>query len=315
MVLHYGGLSNHHYTIISKSYAIVNNRNALFCFIMQEIGFDKNDLKGYILPMWFVLIMLLIPLSAHGYDRVISLSPQITESLYLLGAEEILTGVTDFCKRPRGTETKEKVGTPLRPDIEKIVSMRPDMVFGSREGNSPLVMTRLQRLGIKTWYFDRPRTVNDVLDNFLTLSRMTGQEEKGRKIVEIARSALRKTRNKKEYKVLWQVGAEPLIVASNRSFANDIILFAGGHNIVESEMPYPRMNVEEVILKAPHIIVLMDMGYNVQMEKERWGRYFKNVRFVIMDAYSVGSPTPFSLVDAVEGLAKAFHDGEVKPPQ
>lgn len=282
---------------------------------MQEIGFDKNDLKGYILPMWFVLIMLLIPLSAHGYDRVVSLSPQITESLYLLGAEDILTGVTEFCKRPGNAETKEKVGTPLRPDIEKIVSMQSDIVFGSREGNSPLVMTRLQRLGIKTWYFDRPRTVNDVLDNFLTLSRMIGKEGKGKRIVEIARSALKRAGNEQAYRVLWQVGADPLIVASNRSFANDIIFRAGGVNIIESDLPYPRLNVEEVLLKAPHIIVLMDMGYNVQMEKERWKRYFKNVRFVIMDAYSVGSPTPFSLVDAIERLAKAFHEIGVETHQ
>lgn len=258
--------------------------------------------------MWFILLALFIPFSVHGYDRVISLSPQITESFYLLGAEESLAGVSDFCKRPREAETKEKIGTPLRPDIEKIVSMSPDMVFGSREGNSPLFITRLQRLGIKTWYFDRPRTVNDVLDNFLTLSKMIGKEEKGKRIVEIARSALKRAGREQTYRVLWQVGADPLIVASNRSFANDIILRAGGHNIIESELPYPRTNIEEVILKAPHVIVLMDMGYNVRVEKERWRRYVKDVRFVIMDAYSVGSPTPLSLVDAVDRLAKAFHD-------
>ncbi len=59
--------------------------------------------------------------------------------------------------------------------------------------------------------------------------------------------------------MLWQVGAEPLIAASNNSFANDIILLAGGTNIIRSELPYPRINVEEVILRAPHVIVLMDM--------------------------------------------------------
>lgn len=265
--------------------------------------------------MWLLFIIFLLPLPVHSYDRIISLSPQITESMYLIGAEESLVGVTEFCKRPPEVTIKEKIGTPLRPDVEKMVSMRPDMVFGSREGNSPLVMTRLERLGIKTFYFDRPRSLRDLLDNFLTLSRMVGKEEKGKRIVEIARAALPRIKNNKGYRVLWQVGAEPLIVASQNSFANDIILLAGGYNIIESELPYPRINIEEVVLKAPHVIVLMDMGYNVQMEQERWKRYFRDAQFVTMDAYSVGSPTPTSFVDAVNRLAGAFQAGEMEPFQ
>jgi iron complex transport system substrate-binding protein len=281
----------------------------------EEIAFDKYILKGYILLMWLVFVLLFLPVAGHGYDRIISLSPQITESIYLLGAERSLLGVTDLCKRPPEAMTKEKVGTPLRPDVEKIVSMRPDMVLGTREGNSPLVMARLERLGVKGHYFDRPRTLKDLLDNFLTLSKIVGKEEKGRRIAEIAQEVLPKITKDRNYRVLWQVGATPLIVASNNSFANDIIRFAGGKNVVESELPYPRINVEEVILKAPHIIVLMDMGYNVQIERERWRKYLGNVQFVIMDAYSVGSPTPVSFVEAVNRLAGVIRTGEVKPSQ
>jgi iron complex transport system substrate-binding protein len=265
--------------------------------------------------MWLIFVLLFLPLTAHGYDRIISLSPQITESIYLIGAEAKLIGVTEFCKRPTQAMKKEKVGTPLRPDVEKIVFMRPDMVFGTREGNSPLVMARLERLGIKTYYFDRPRTLNGLIDNFLTLSRMAGKEKKAEQIVEIARAMLPRAKKDKGYRVLWQVGADPLIAASHNSFANDIIYYAGGKNVIESELPYPRINAEEVILKAPHVIVLMDMGYNVQMEKERWKRYFKKAQFVTMDAYSVGSPTPMSFVDAVNRLAAAFLTGEGRPPQ
>jgi len=265
--------------------------------------------------MWLILVLLLIPFGAQGYDRIISLSPQLTEAIYLVGAEEKLVGVTDLCKRPAEAMRKEKVGTPLRPDIEKIVSMRPHMVLGTREGNSPFVMARLERLGIKTHYFNRPRSFNDLLDNFLTLSRVIGREERGRHIIEIARGALSRTQNNDGYKVLWQVGAEPMIAASKSSFANDIIRLAGGHNVIESELPYPRINVEEVLLKAPHVIVLMDMGYNVQMEKNRWRRYLVEARFVTMDAYSVGSPTPLSFVDAVDRLATALREVRKEPLQ
>jgi hypothetical protein len=56
----------------------------------------------------------------------------------------------------------------------------------------------------------------------------------------------------------------------------------------------------------------MDMGYNVQMEKERWKKYLGDVQFVIMDAYSVGSPTPVSFVEAVTRLAGVFRAGETR---
>jgi iron complex transport system substrate-binding protein len=260
--------------------------------------------------MWLFFVLLFLPLTAHGYDRIISLSPQITESIYLLGAEESLIGITDLCKRPPEAMIKEKVGTPLRPDVEKIVSMRPDMVLGTREGNSPLIMARLERLGMKGHYFDRPKTLKGLMDNFLTLSKIIGKEKKGKRIAGIALEALPKTIKNKDYRVLWQVGAAPLIVASNNSFANDIIRLAGGKNVVESELPYPRINAEEVILKAPHIIVLMDMGYDVRTESERWKKYLGDVQFVVMDAYSVGSPTPVSFVEAVNRLAGVFRAGE-----
>lgn len=273
---------------------------------MYKIFFDKQKAKGYILLVWFILVLFLIPFSVHGYDRIISLSPQITESLYLIEAAKELVGVTEFCKKPAEATKKQKVGTPLRPDVEKIVSMRPDIVFGTREGNSPLVMARLERLNIKIHYFNRPKTFADLMDNFLTLSKCVGKEEKGKQIVNNAREALSKLKNEKGYRVLWQVGADPLVVASNNSFANDIIVLAGGSNIIESELPYPRINTEEVILKNPHVIVLMDMGYNVQLEMERWKRYFNKVKFVILDAYSVGSPTPVSFVNAVKTLAELF---------
>lgn len=262
--------------------------------------------KGYILLMWFLFVLLFIPLNVYSYDRIISLSPQITESIYLMGAGEKLIGVTDFCKRPSEVIKKEKIGTPLRPDVEKITAMRPDIVFGTREGNSPIVMARLERLNIKIHYFNRPKTFTDLMDNFLTLSKMVGKEDRGRHIIEIAQRGLPKIKNRIGFKVLWQVGAEPLIVASNNSLANDIILLAGGSNIVESELPYPRINAEEVILKAPQVIVLMDMGYNVEVEKERWKKYFRKVQFVTMDAYSVGSPTPISFIDAVNRLAESI---------
>lgn len=269
-------------------------------------------MKVYILAVWFLVFLMLLPLSCQAYERVISLSPQITESIYLLGAQEQLTGVTSFCKRPKDALAKEKIGTPLRPDIEKIVSMKPDLVLGTREGNPPMAIARLERFGLSVRYFGRPKTLGELLQNFLLLARMLGREDKGHEVLSRVRAALPGYMGVGAPKVLWQVGAEPLMVASAGSLAGDIIRYAGGENVIGGEAPYPRINMEEVMVRKPDVIVLMDMGYNVGMEMERWRKYLERPNFVVMDAYTVGSPTPLSFLESVERLGKALRALEKK---
>lgn len=256
--------------------------------------------------MWLIVLLVLLPLVCQGYDRIVSLSPQITESIYLLGAEGQLIGVTNLCKRPPDALTKEKIGTPLRPDVEKIVSMKPDLVLGTREGNVPVTIARLEKLGLPVRYFGRPKTLDDLLSNFFTLARMLERESRGRDVLNQVRAALPRPAENDPPTVLWQVGAGPLIVASDASLAGDIIRWAGGKNVIRGEMPYPRINMEEIMVKKPDVIVLMDMGYNVAMEMEHWRKYVETPRFVVVDAYIVGSPTPLSFLEAVGRLGNAL---------
>jgi len=238
-------------------------------------------------------------------ERIISLSPQITESLYLLNKEKQLLAVTSYCKRPKEATLKEKIGSPLRPDIEKIVSLQPDLVLGSREGNPPWIMERLKRLGLRVVYFDRPKNVNGLLENFIELSRVVRASDQGAAIVRGVREGLTGTDRRPSFKVLWEVEADPLMVASTASFANDIIRLAGGANVVDTELPYPRINREEVIIKGPDVIVLMDMGYSVDAEMKRWRRYLHHAKFLVMDSYTTGSPNPVSFLKAVKALEAA----------
>ena len=245
---------------------------------------------------------------AAGYSRVISLSPQITESLFLLGAENSLAGDTTFCKRPREAMTKEKIGSPARPDVERIIALRPDLVLASREGNSPWIVERLKRANVHVVYFKRPRNLEQLLENFMDLGRLVGKEEKAKEIVAEVRREVSRADTPPSHTVFWQVGAEPLMAASSDSFANDIIRLAGGVNLVKTELPYPRISREEILLKKPDLIVLTDMGYQVEGEMMRWRTYLANVRFAVIDSYVVGSPTPVTLVEAVKKLRRALEE-------
>ncbi len=257
--------------------------------------------------MWlFLALLLFLPSAGSTFERVISLSPQITESLFLLGGEERLIAVTTFCSRPERAGLKEKVGTPLRPDIEKIVSLAPDLVLASREGNPPLLAERLKNLGLKVHYYKRPATFREMQDNFLHLAGLIGRHEKGREIIAMVEKALPPAPSTTRQRVFWQVGADPLVGASTASFAGEIVAFAGGTNVIRMDIPYPRLNVEEVVVRRPGVIVLTRMGYPVEQEIARWNRYLPGVTCVVLDAHVVGSPTPVTFLKAVQELRRGM---------
>lgn len=258
--------------------------------------------------IYYVLVAFLVlkPLILLSYDRVISLSPQVTESIYLLGAEKVLIANTVFCKRPQEATRKEKIGTPLRPDIEKIVSLAPDLVIGACEGNQMWFIERIKKLGINTFVFKRPKNFKELSSNFYGLAEILKKEETAKKLIKETEDALNKNIKKRQFRVMWQVGSDPVVVATKASFVNDIIEYAGGKNIIEADVPYSRINMEEVIQRNPQIIVLMDMGYNIEKEEKRWKTYLKDTRFVILDPYVASSPTPVTFLEAVNRLKEGY---------
>lgn len=251
---------------------------------------------------WCVIFVLLFPAAGWSFDRIVSLSPQITESVFLLDAGDRLVAVTDLCTRPDGATGKGKIGRPLAPDVERIIALKPDLVLASREGNPPWVVERLKRMGVSVRYFPRPRNFQGLCDNFITLGRELKREAEARAIVDYVRRQLGSGDGSSPKRLMWQVGADPLVVASTSSFVNDMILFAGGVNVIETSLPYPRLNREEILAKKPEYVVLMDMGYNMDGERERWKRRLPGIRFITMDSYNVGSPTPVTFAVAVQKL-------------
>jgi iron complex transport system substrate-binding protein len=255
-----------------------------------------------------VALFLLLPSGALGEGRIISLSPQITESIYLLGAGRSLAAVTELCLRPAEARGLVKVGTPSRPDMEKIVSLAPSVVIAAREGTAPWYVERLKRLGIETRYLTRPKDLEGLCANFLSLAEIVGRRREGESVIGEMKRRLGPPPPPPGPAVFWQVGAEPLIGASSASLANEIIRWAGGRNVINTSAPYPRLNREEVVMRKPDVIVLMDMGYNVEAEKARWGRHLGRVRFLVVDAYAVASPTPESFVTSVEVVRACLRD-------
>jgi ABC-type Fe3+-hydroxamate transport system substrate-binding protein len=246
--------------------------------------------------------------------RIISLVPNITEELFDLGVQDRLVGVTTYCQRPPEAQAKERVGTVLEVNVEKIVSLRPDLVIAS-----PLTdhkqLQKLQAVGIRVEILPAPQDFQALCIGFLQLARLVEKEEQAREIINKAEEELSSIKGKvkglSKPRVFVQIGERPLVAAGGDSFINDFVTFAGGVNIARGVKTsvYSR---EEVVRKNPDIIIIAKMGLAGEEEKAAWVKY-KTIRAVqteriySVDPYRFCSPTPLSFVKQVRELVRLFH--------
>ena len=247
-------------------------------------------------------------------ERIVSLGPAITEELYLLGVENRIVGVSTYCHRPQDARNKEKVGTVMRADLEKIMSLKPDLVAATSLLNAEQA-EKLQNLGLKIIKFSPAKNFDQICGQFLELGRLVGRKKEAEEIIRQVKLKVdvieKKVKRLPEKRVFVQIGAKPLFTVTKDSFINDFIKLAGGINIVRDSTTglYSR---EKVLEENPDCIIIVTMGIVGEEERKTWQKFktlnaVKNNRIYIIDSYKLCSPTPVSFVEVLKEITKILH--------
>jgi iron complex transport system substrate-binding protein len=196
--------------------------------------------------------------------RIVSLAPSTTEILFALGLGDNLIGVTTFCDYPEEAKKKPKIGGMSNPSLEAIVTMKPDLVVMTTDGNPKDIQERLTALKIKTYVFTARRLVQ-LPQAIREMGTVLAVQERADALAKEIDGALknagaqgkaRGTAGAKK-KVLFIVWPEPLIVAGPGTAMDDAITLLGQENIARGAMAsYPKYSLEEVIRNAPDIIFI-----------------------------------------------------------
>ena len=245
--------------------------------------------------------------------RIISLAPSITEQLYSLGVEEKIVGVTIFCTHPAEAKIKEKIGTYLEPNLEKIVALKPDLVLAT-ESQKKETVKKLKDLGIKIFVFKEGETFKEITEQFLQLAKILGEEKRAKRIITSAEKEIKKiiARDKNFFllKVFLQLGSEPLITAGEDTFLNEMVELIGGANIAANlGKGYFRINREKVIQEDPEVILIVSMGETTEKELKAWLK-FKNLKAVrekkiyLLDADKICRPTVTCFLEGLGTISK-----------
>ena len=245
--------------------------------------------------------------------RIVSLGPAITGDIYLLGKGDNIVGNTIYCNRPKEAKYKEKVGNVIDVNVEKIYSLRPDIVFATNLTN-PKNVKKLKELGIRVEVFSYPKNFNQLCEQFLKIGEIIGEKEKAEEIIKEVRKEIEKikekTKNMGKNKVLVQIGTKPLWVAGEDTFIGEMVKFSGGDNIIKGEGGI--YSIEEIIKKNPEIIIITSMGIDTEEEKKTWQKYkmidaVKNNKIFVVDSDKVCSPTPLTFLEVVKELYEILH--------
>ena len=249
--------------------------------------------------------------------RVISLAPNITEIVFALGEGARLVGVTTFSDYPAEARNIPKVGSYIRLDLERIVSLSPDLCLAIKDGNPKEAVSRLESLGIPVYAVD-PRNLESVMETMIRIGGLMGAADKARLEVQGMRNRVRsidarvlKARDRP--RVFFQIGVSPIVSVGSNTFIHELIVQAGGINVARGPIPYPRFSKEQVLGLSPDVIIITSMARaavfdQVKAEWQQWKNMpaVRDNRIFIQDSNLFDRPSP-RLVDALQVLAGLIH--------
>lgn len=249
-------------------------------------------------------------------ERVVSLAPNVTEILYALGVEDRLVGVTQQCNYPPAAAAKPKVGDTLNPSLETLITLKPDLVIGTAEGNRRETIALLERAGIPL-YGTHARTVADIFASIRQLAGLMDAPEAGERLAADLEARLdrleRRLAGDPRPRVLVAIWLDPLITAGGDTFLNDVLRRAGAESVTASlSESWPRLSLEAVIESNPDYLVLPRLhSLQARLDDLRERPAWRNVRAVeagriVWLDEALLRPGP-RIVAAMEDLARALH--------
>ncbi len=255
--------------------------------------------------------------------RIVTLAPNLTETVYALGLEDRLAGDTNYCDTPAAAKSKPHVGDPQNPSLEAIVALHPDLVLATTSINRLETADALAHLGIPVYTTDSP-TVRGMLDSVTHIAVAIGADTQGATLVANLQSRLdalhARLADRPLVHVLFVVWEDPLITIGQNTFIADALRFAGAESVVLSKQNWPHVSMEEIIRLQPDYIVLTpnhngpngeSSGTQAELNDLRARPVWKDLQAVELGHVVVAGddalrPSP-GLVDAIEQLAHELH--------
>lgn len=240
---------------------------------------------------------------AQEATRIVSLAPSVTATLQQLGADRIIVGRTTYCPAAQDGKPYVTIGNVLETNIEKIIALKPDLVFGMAFTKDE-TLEKLKALGIKVRNFPTPADFEEICSQTLEIGSLAGYGRQAKALVESEKAKVESLRAefrqshplKSAPRVFFQIGDRPVFPVIEGTFMNQYLTFLGLENIVK-EYKGGGISREYVVAADPDLMLISKMSGTGQEAADYWKK-FKDIRavqnghVVLVDDTMACCPTP-----------------------
>lgn len=207
-------------------------------------------------------------------SRIISFAPHVTELLFAIGAGRKIVGVVRHSDYPEEAKRISEIGENRAADLERIVSMQPDLIIAWLHASSMKQLDRLRSTGIPV-YYNNPQTLEAIARDGERLGRLAGTQAEAARWAQQFRQRHQRLKSRyadrSKVRVFYQVWARPLYTLNREHFVSDLLGTCGATNVFGSlAVIAPVVNTEAVLQASPQAIIGATQGAELRAQWGQW---------------------------------------------
>ncbi len=241
-------------------------------------------------------------------ERVISLAPNLTEIVFAIGGGDKLVGVTTFCNYPAEARKLSRVSDTLKPNIESVIALRPDVVLVSTASQLEAFSRSLEEQAIAV-FVTSPNAIEDIYRSIEMIGKILGTEDRAQDLTDELRMRAASVRgeppSEQPPKVFVQIDKDSLYTVGKDSYITEIVAVAGGLSATaQLATAYPNISREAAIAMNPDVILISESeGNREPNDGFKNSPAVKNGKVFKIDADLLSRPGPRFII-ALEQLAE-----------
>lgn len=214
--------------------------------------------------LWLAVVLLALSSPALAGLRVVSLAPSLSEIVVELDSADLLVGVLDAGERPAAIADVPSVGRYGQLDMERLLSLKPDLLLLWPGSVGAGQRDQLKRLNIPT-FIAEPHTLTQLAAQIEAIAEQLGRPERGAKRAAELRAQLEGMRQRYQrdvpLRVFYQVWDKPLYTVGGGQIISDALEVCGARNVfADLNLPAPQVSIEAVLQRDPEVIVASDQA-------------------------------------------------------
>ncbi|HLI79631.1 MAG TPA: ABC transporter substrate-binding protein [Candidatus Binataceae bacterium] len=224
-----------------------------------------------------MMIAVATPRVAPCADRIVTLVPSVTETLFALGVGDEVVGVSSFDDYPPQVRNLPKVGSFLTPNLEAIAALRPTLVIGRGISSNQRELRAMRAMGYEVLTIEDD-SLAQIEQSIRTIGARLGKSQQASTVIASIEASVNDVRARvgpfPEPRTLMLVGHQPIVAVGPGTFLDDLLKIARADNIADaSSQQWPQLSMEFIVAMRPEVIIDGQMGSEAVSPSQFWQAY------------------------------------------